>query len=117
MEQIRDMLVNDIKCRDWIRIDEFHVLIYIRLTDRMLDGKITKTIDLANIEVDFRYQSQGFFTAFLDEVEKMAQEFSRAIYVESILRQFLFDFLIKRGYRVMSPDERSVAKVYPNPCD
>lgn len=112
MNQIEEFVREGKRQRKWIHIPRYHLNVYFRVTSRYLDGKLVDTLDIATIEVDFRHQCQGNFTRFIAEVETIAAKYNRYVYVESILRGFLFDSLLKRGYKKMTPDERSLAKSF-----
>lgn len=57
------------------------------------------TIELVRIEVDGDKRRQGVFKAYIQALEDYATANGRVVYVESILTQFLFDYLVhKRGY-------------------
>ena len=112
MQQIKELLDTSKRCNVWLRIDKHYLNVYVRITERCLNGIMHRTLDVATVEVDRRHQCQGHFTNFLTEIEKLAEEYRRVVYVESICRDFLFDFLDRRGYKVMTPDTRSLAKSF-----
>lgn len=59
-EQTLDMLKMGKPTRGWI--EDGSLSVYIRITTRFIHGKLTKTIDIANIEA--KPQGKGRFTSF-----------------------------------------------------
>lgn len=82
----------------WFEMADFHLNVYIRITQRVLGGVILNTIDIANIEVDEEFQKCGNFSRFLSKIEELALKYDRTVYVECIQRDFLIEFLKKLGY-------------------
>jgi hypothetical protein len=103
-------LRNDIKTHQWFYFKEYHLNIYIRITNRYINGKFVNIIDLSTIEIEESFRNKGYFTKFLIYVELIATEYNRLIYVESILNSILMDFLLNRGYLVANMDTYSLYK-------
>jgi hypothetical protein len=80
----------------WFEMQSMQV--YLRMSQRSLEGKIRPTLDIANIEVRELYQGQGIFSEFLMGMELLAGKYGKAIYVENVGNPILQRFLIKRGY-------------------
>lgn len=112
MEEIEELLSANRRHREWFSFDDFKLKVYLRITDRYLDGEPKSTIEIATVEVDREYQSQGYFTLFLNEIEKLAEKYERFVYIESIQRGNFLNFLKKRGYKPMTLDRRSLAKEF-----
>ena len=81
----------------WFEQDE-RMSLYLRRTRHCLGGAATECIDIANVEVREQYRQQGVFTAYLQEIETLAQENHLAVYVENIFHPQLTAFLLRRGY-------------------
>ena len=112
MHQIEECLRTGQRHRKWVRIDRYHLDLYFRVTTRYLDGKMVESIDIATVEVDKECQGKGYFTQFINEIELLAIKYNRYVYVETILRGFLFDSLVKRGYTLMTTDVRSLGRYF-----
>lgn len=74
------------------------ITVYVRVTSRLIDGKMMQTIDIGNVSVDERHQQKGVFKYFLKSVEKLADRFDRTVYIESVLSKFLARKLSEYGY-------------------
>lgn len=76
------------------------VEVYIRKANRYIEGRMVKTLDLANIQVEEKKRSQGYFRAFIANVELLNRSDwgVEYIYVESILEPRLIPFLSANGY-------------------
>ena len=83
-----------------IRIERLHLNAYIRVTQRLIDHVMTKTIDIGSVEVDREYRNCGYFTQFLICIEIIAKKWDRKVYVECVHNKILHDMLRKRGYSV-----------------
>tara|TARA_B100000614_G_scaffold262909_1_gene300715 strand:- start:189561 stop:189977 length:417 start_codon:yes stop_codon:yes gene_type:complete len=84
--------------RGWIRFRRFCLNMYARRTKRWINQELMETVDLANFDVDPEVRGEGNLTRFLDEIEKLADHNKVVVYVESILNERLYDFLMRRGY-------------------
>jgi len=82
--------------RAWVK--EGPIACYVRITARYVNGDMTHTIDLANIQVEERQQGKGHFTAWLAHVEALARKHHRTVYVELVHNARLQHFLERRGY-------------------
>lgn len=88
---------------------------YFRVANRLIDGKLAKTFDIARIEVDEKHQGKGHFSSFLDKVEKIGKESGLSIYVESIMNPDLVKMLEARGYAIQGHDlAPNAIRVYPS---
>lgn len=70
--------------------------IYIRKTFRPYGDKFIQCLDLANIQVHPKYQGQGVFTSYLEEVER--EKPLDAVYIENVIDPVFQRFFDKRGY-------------------
>lgn len=80
----------------WIR--ERDIDVYVRRSNRIIDGNLVSCLDIASVEVNEKRRGQGTFKAFLNRVEKAAASMNREVFVESILEPRLLQFLLKRNY-------------------
>lgn len=76
------------------------IKVYIRRSNRLINDKIMSCLDLANVEVDENYRGIGIFTKFLDDFEFNAIQMKRVVYVESIPNLRLYNYLLRRGYKL-----------------
>jgi len=77
--------------------------IYVRVTERSIEGKWAKTIDLASMNAD--EPGKGSFTAVLPEVKDLARELGRVLFVESVINTRLRRFLERQGFRFIEVDD------------
>ncbi len=92
-----DTFIDSPKIRNiWIR--ERDIDVYVRRSNRLIEGNLILCLDIASVEVNENRQGQGIFKAFLYQFEKEAAKMRRAVYVENILEPRLLDFLIRKGY-------------------
>lgn len=82
--------------------DEF--VVYLRVTSRIIEGKMTPTIDIGTIEVFEEKQGQGIFSRLLKNIETIADRNGRTVFVESIINPDLTRSLVKRGYALSGDD-------------
>lgn len=76
--------------------------IFVRVTKRTVDGRsLVDTIDLAYIIA--RRPGNGAFTKLLGEVEQLAVQHKRVVYIENVIEPRFLSFLTRRGYTVI-PD-------------
>lgn len=83
----------------WCDIDAGYSTVYLRKAQRLIDGKMVSSIDVATINLDPDYQGRGILTALLGFLEEYEYDI---IYVESILHSWLAEYLEQRlGYTVI----------------
>lgn len=83
----------------WIR--ERDINVYVRRSNRIIDGNLVSCLDIASVEVNEKRRGQGMFKSFLNRVEKAAASMDREVFVESILEPRLLQFLLKRDYTLV----------------
>lgn len=95
-----DTFIDSPKIRNiWIR--ERDIKVYVRRSNRIIDGNLVSCLDIASVEINERRRGQGIFKAFLNRVEKAAASMNREVFVESILEPRLLQFLLKRDYTLV----------------
>lgn len=93
---IKNNLEKPLSKNQWFHFKNFKI--YIRTSNRIIENKKERTIDIATIEVDEKYQSRGILTKFLDEIENNFP--NNIIFIESVVNPKLYTHLIKkRNYK------------------
>lgn len=88
-------------------MDEFGVCsVYARKARRMINGKMTSTLDIANISVDGGLRGNGIGIAVIEKMHELNPY--QATYVESLLNENLHQRLLRDGWE-------TVTDAYP-PC-
>jgi hypothetical protein len=82
-------------------IYERDIQVYVRRSNRHIDGNLVSCLDIASVEVNEDRRGQGMFKAFLNRFEKAAALMNREVFVESILEPRLLQFLLKRNYTLI----------------
>ena len=86
-------------------ISENHITIYVRKSNRLIEGKMTECLDLATVEVDEDERGKGIFTTFLHRFEQEAKKLNRVVFVENIMNPCLESYLVKKqGYTLIPND-------------
>lgn len=98
LAEIVDRLEDGARYNGWANFPKYRMSLYYRVTSRVIEGKRLDTLDLATVEVDEEFRGQGLFSQFLSDVEEIAKEYQRTIFVESILNPRLYGFLTRKGY-------------------
>ena len=80
----------------WLTVGNMSV--YVRKGHHPFNDEIIATIDIANVSVPSKYQNQGTFTRFLEDVESLGLP----VYIENVLTPRFADFFRKRGYDTVS---------------
>lgn len=84
-----------------------HLDVYVRKGNRIFyneegAGEFEPCLDIANINVQPKYQNKGLFTDFLFEAEGLLKERTIPyIFIENVLNKHLPPFLERKGYRLM----------------
>lgn len=79
----------------WLQDDVMKV--YVRKGRHIISsGKISTTLDVANVEVDEAKQGQGYWTKFISEAHKLNPW--EATFIELVHNPILFASLMKRGW-------------------
>lgn len=88
---------------------------YLRVTERVLQGEVKPSIDIASIEVTESQQRKGVFSLFLKHIESCADATGRTVYIESILNPDLSAHLKRRGYEFTGDSLAPNAFRHPKP--
>ena len=87
----------------WVKETGFKNL-YVRLSQRYLEGEMRPVIDLASIEAT--KPGRGTFTRLVERLR--SQHPTKSIYVECVLQPRFSEMLVSRlGFKVSPTDERS----------
>lgn len=101
--------------RAWLSPCDYPLEVYIRITERSLPqkGKRTPTIEIANISVAKQQRRKGIFTKFLEEIEQIAKEKHRTVYIEQVLQDWFFEWLQRyKGYFPVNSPDKSLLKEF-----
>ena len=98
-----DEFVNDEERNRWLEVGESHI--YVRKSQRFLEGQTYKCFDIANVEIENK--NEGIFSGFL---QKVLDKYNRNnFYVESILNPAMNHILEKSGFKYK--DEQNMYKI------
>lgn len=88
--------------RGWADRRTLHA--YLRCGYRLIQRKMSPTLELANVVVAGSCQNSGICTALLDGLEELAAEFGRVFVVENILNEYLLKHVLqtREGYEAVS---------------
>ncbi len=87
--------------------------IYLRSGTRWYNGHGVNVIDVGNVKIaDERKRGKGLFTKILGELETIAHESGRAVFVENLLNERLEKFLQRRGYTCTNPQDPKFSLCY-----
>ncbi len=100
--------------RGWIENSSFGYKIYLRITNRHINGKQVKSIDIANVEVEESKQNQGVFSSILFACEEEAKRRKCFVFIESILNPIFMLSLKKKGYAPVENLENCLYKDFIN---
>lgn len=76
----------------WLIADP--VRVYVRKSQRLLDGKNVKSFDMANVEVDPEYWRRGCMKMTIETIlRKSAENGFDIVYVESVLNKHVSEYL------------------------
>jgi len=81
----------------WIKDDSMSV--YVRKGTRYLNKHLSKTLDIASVEVEENKRNQGVWTEFLKEAHKINPY--QATFIENVLNPVLEKSLVKNGWKVV----------------
>lgn len=84
---------------EWIKLPDFYMVIYVRVSKRVIEGKQVITLDLANFEIQEDHQRKGLFTEFLEQTEKYAKNANMCVFIECVHNEHLRAFLTRKGYK------------------
>jgi len=92
--------------------------IYLRLTERYIDGQTYKCIDIASITVQTEANNKGIATNLIQKVEGQAATANRIVFIENVLHEALLHILKKRNYKkieTLTDDETIPCFILTNP--
>jgi hypothetical protein len=102
-EQLDAFLASD---RRNCYLEDDSIRVYVRKGDHLVDGKPTRTLDIANVVVPEEKRGRGVFGAFL----KHAEGKGLPVRIENIARPELVVGMVRHGYRTIE-EHRSVIKM------
>lgn len=93
------------------------VCVYLRLSQRYVNGTAVTTFEIANINVVESKQNNGHFKAWYDKAEFMAQLAGiQAMYVENVLNPVMDGICLRRGFQLHHKSGANCyVKVFPCP--
>ena len=100
-----DQFIESKQRNKWIQIAGLKI--YVRQSYRNHNQVAIQCLDLASIEATDK--GNGLFTAILDAILRKYTNYN--IFVESILQQRFYDFLIRQGFEPYPVDSHSVIKL------
>lgn len=81
------------RCNTWIKYEKMSL--YIRIGKRLIEGKLTPCVQLANMSLYPEYQHKGTFTRLLADILRLTD---KPVYVELLLNRDFYEALIRRGF-------------------
>ena len=97
-EAMQDSLHGCISTASWVHGEEGEI--YLRYAQRHLQGKRTRCLDIATVNIYEQFRSKGVLTSVVQEVEKLSLLLNVPLYAENIFADRLVQFFIGRGWRV-----------------
>ena len=82
----------------WVHGEEGEI--YLRIAQRHLQGKRTRCLDIATVNIYEQYRSSGVLTSVVQEVEKQGKRYAVPAYAENLFEDRLVQFFIARGWLV-----------------
>jgi len=99
LQPLRDFVAqNHDQSMSRARLDIGSIDIYVRMTRRVLGTQWGRTLDLADITIPVNLRGRKLFSQILWEFERLAIQYDRSVYVESIASPIIRDALVRRGY-------------------
>lgn len=100
--QMREIFARgrDYRCNVWI--GSKHAEIYVRRTQRYIDGGFKQTLDLANVQIAPKYQGKGWFTKIVNICLQEAPV--DYIYIESVMTERFAAYLRRMGWKERAPE-------------
>lgn len=95
------MTLDDFLQREWPAnswIAERDIEVYVRRSVRLIGDEMVPCLDIGSVEVIEKHRGCGIFRAFLHRFEEEAKKLNRVVFIESILNDRLYKFLLANGY-------------------
>lgn len=99
----------------WIEIGK--VRCYFRCNHRSLPIGYTKTLDLANFNIEEEERGKGYFTKWLGQIEAFAFGHNLTVFIENVINERLGPFFVRRGYTPCKREPESYYLCPPNGGD
>lgn len=91
-----DSLINLDRWRGEVRFSK--VLAYCRQSCRFVNGHELLTLQIANVDVGYKYRHEGQFKRFLQAMKQLAKTRGRTLIVECVGNIYLHQYLKKNDY-------------------
>lgn len=82
--------------RRWFNLPR--VEIYVRVNQRHIGGRIVRTLELSNVEVDEHARGKGQFSRLLDGMAMLARQRGEVLLVENVISDIVRGALLRRGF-------------------
>lgn len=92
----------------WFVVDKLHI--YLRCSQRYLDGKYYRTLEIASVK-NHGIKSCGGFTRFLEFAESIAKQFGLVVFIENVLNSRFRDFFQRGGYTAILTETHIFSEV------
>jgi len=89
--------VNRMGMRAYLEVKGFSSL-FMRIAHHQVGGKLTKTLDIGNVEVMPNLRNTGHFKALIRHCRSLCLEHHLALYVECVHNPVLERYLLKSGF-------------------
>ena len=77
---------------------------YVKVQYEILAGVATKVISIDSLYTNQGKMSNGLFTSFIIELEKLAASLGAVVYVNSVINERLSRFFQRRNYLIQYPE-------------
>ena len=89
--------INRMGMRAYLDVKGFSSL-FMRIAHHQVNGKLTKTLDIGNVEVDPKLRNTGHFKALVRHCRALCLEHKLALYVECVHNPILERYLLRSGF-------------------
>lgn len=94
----------------WVRSEHEIIQAYCRKAHHSINGKMTETLDIANISVEAEYQNQGLGMGAIDAMDQLNP--FKVTYVENVLNDQLACRLRLRGWTEIHREDEQLSSFY-----
>jgi ribosomal protein S18 acetylase RimI-like enzyme len=75
-----------------------HIQVYIRVGQRVVYGRLARTLEVSNITIDEDARGQGHFSRLLDGFIELANARGETLFAENVISDIVRGAIIRRGF-------------------
>jgi hypothetical protein len=101
--------------RRWF--DYNYIEVYVRVNQRVIDGRAVRTLELSNVEVQESMRGTNRFSRLLDGMMTLADQRGEVLLVENVISDIVRGAVLRRGFTDYQGNGANYVKMNSQPTN